>query len=116
MRDLPAERVHNYNRPFIVIGIDYVGLFQVRESRRRRRIHISKGYIAIFICISTKAVHLEMVTDLSIETFMASLRRFTSRRGLCSQILDNGTNFLRAVKHLNELYEFLAEKQNTFKN
>ncbi|XP_018377653.1 PREDICTED: uncharacterized protein LOC108770516 [Trachymyrmex cornetzi] len=117
MGDLPVERVRSYDRPFTVTGIDYAGPIQVRESRRRERIHVSKGYIAIFVCTSTKAVHLEMVTNLSTEAFMASLRRFTSRRDLCSQILsDNGTNFVGATRHLNELYEFLAEKQDAIKS
>lgn len=117
MGDLPVERVRSYNRPFTVTGIDYAGPIQIRESRRRGRIHVSKGYIAIFVCTSTKAVHLEMVTDLSTEAFMASLRRFTSRRDLCTQVFsDNGTNFVEATRHLNELYEFLAEKQDAIKS
>jgi len=63
MGNLPSERVRGFERPFTITGIDYAGPIQVRESRRKGRIHISKGYIAIFVCTSTKAVHLEMLRD-----------------------------------------------------
>ncbi|XP_039312392.1 uncharacterized protein LOC120359326 [Solenopsis invicta] len=65
MGDLPRERVIMPTRPFMVRGVDYAGPFQLRESRRRGRLHVSKGYVALFICFSTKAVHLEVVTSLT---------------------------------------------------
>jgi hypothetical protein len=74
MGDLPAIRVRGFNRLFNIIGIDYAGPIQVRESKRRDKIHISKGYISIFVCTSTKAVHLEVVTELSTEAFLTTLR------------------------------------------
>ncbi|XP_011884101.1 PREDICTED: uncharacterized protein LOC105571245 [Vollenhovia emeryi] len=117
MGELPAERIRSGDRPFTITGIDYAGPIQIRESRRRGRIHVSKGYIAVFVCASTKAVHLEMVTDLSTDAFIATLRRFIARRGLCSQILsDNGTNFVGAAKHLKELYEFLLKEQKSIES
>jgi len=117
MGNLPSERVRGSDHPFVNIGIDYAGPIQVRESRRRGRIHISKGYIVIFVCTSTKAVHLEIVSDLSTDSFVATLRRFIARRGLCSQIIsDNGTNFVGAVRQLKELYEFLSKEQEVIKS
>ncbi|XP_018395619.1 PREDICTED: uncharacterized protein LOC108774099 [Cyphomyrmex costatus] len=57
-----------------------------------------------------------MVTELSTEAFIAALRRFVARRGLCSQIFsDNGTNFVGAARHLRELYEFINQKQEIIK-
>ncbi|XP_018375980.1 PREDICTED: uncharacterized protein LOC108769465 [Trachymyrmex cornetzi] len=113
MGDIPAERIRGFSRSFTITGVDYAGPFQVRESRHRGKIHVSKGYVAIFICFATKAVHLEMVTDLTTEAFLAALQRFTARRGLCAQIhSDNGTNFVGAARELKELYEFLM-KQGT---
>jgi len=117
MGDLPSKRVRGFDRPFTSTGIDYAGPIQVRESRRRGRIYISKGYIAIFVCTSTKVVHLEIVSDLSTDSFVATLRRFIARRGLCSQIIsDNGTNFVGASRQLKELYEFLAKEQEVIKS
>jgi len=112
MGDLPKERVAMASRPFTVTGVDYAGPFQIRESRRRGRMHVLKGYVALFVCFSTKAVHLEMVTSLTAEAFLATLSRFTARRGLCTQLIsDNGTNFVGAARELQEIQEFLERAQ-----
>lgn len=112
MGDLPSERVRGSLRPFTNTGVDYAGPLQVRESRRRGRVHTSKAWIAVFTCFAMKAVHLELVTDLSTESFLAALRRFVARRGICSQMVsDNGTNFVGAARELKEVFEFL-EKEN----
>ncbi|XP_018407517.1 PREDICTED: uncharacterized protein LOC108783445 [Cyphomyrmex costatus] len=108
MADLPESRVNVFSKPFEITGVDYAGPLQVRESRRRGRIHISKGYIAVFTCFATKAVHLELVGDLTTAMFLVALRRFTSRRGICSTIYsDNATNFTGAAQELKDIYTFL---------
>ncbi|XP_043271219.1 uncharacterized protein [Venturia canescens] len=117
MGDLPAQRVCGFVRPFVTTGIDYAGPIQIRESRRRGRIHVCKGYIAVFTCFSTKAVHLELVTELTTEAFLAALRRFTARRGVCSQLFsDNATNFVGAARELKEIYEFLEKEKTEIEN
>ena len=64
----------------------------------------TKGYVALFICFSTKAVHLEAVSDLTSEAFIAALRRFSARRGAPRHIFsDNGTNFVGANRKLKEM-------------
>ncbi|KMQ85212.1 hypothetical protein RF55_16360 [Lasius niger] len=117
MSDLLSDRVRGVLRPFVITGIDYTGPLQMRESRRRGRIPVSKVWIAVFICFATKAVHLELVTELSTESFLAALRRFIARRGICSKIVsDNGTNFIGAARELTEVYEFLQQEQQTITN
>ncbi|XP_071579211.1 uncharacterized protein [Temnothorax nylanderi] len=112
MGDLSKQRVAGYER-FTNTGIDYAGPLQVRKSRRRGRIHVSKGYIAIFTCFSTKAVHLELVSDLTTKAFLAALSRFTARRGICSQMFsDNGTNFVGTARELKEIYAFLEKEKD----
>ncbi|XP_015120964.1 uncharacterized protein LOC107043826 [Diachasma alloeum] len=112
MGELPKERVRGDQRPFTVSGVDYAGPIQVRESRRRGRIHISKGYIAVFVCFATKAVHLELVSDLTTEAYLAALNRFTAHRGVCSQLYsDNGTNFVGTSRALSEIFEFLTNNE-----
>jgi hypothetical protein len=87
------------------------GPFQIRESRRRGRVHVSKRYVALFVCFSTKVVHLEIVTSLTTEAFLAAFSRFTARRGHCAQLMsDNGTNFVGASRELQEEQEFLESK------
>lgn len=112
MGDLPKERVTMVSRPFTTIGVDYAGPFQIRENRRRGRIHLNKGYVAVFVCFNTRAVHLEIVTSLTTEAFLAALSRFTGRRGICKQLFsDNGTNFVGAARELKELQEFLENTE-----
>ena len=63
MADLPIQRV-TASRPFTHSGIDYAGPILLKEGKRRNaRLH--KAYIAVFVCFSTRAVHLEIVTDLT---------------------------------------------------
>lgn len=62
------------------------------------------------MCFGTKAVHLELVGDLTTSAFLGALRRFVSRRGLPSEIhSDNGLNFKGASNHLRELYDLLHD-------
>jgi len=98
MAPLPKERVQ-VARPFAVTGVDFAGPILIRSGIRR--VIGVKAWIAVFVCFTTRAVHLEMVEDLSSQAFLASLRRFTARRGLCSTIFsDNGTNFVGARREL----------------
>lgn len=81
MGELPKCRVTPLTRAFIHVGLDYAGPILVRAaSGRGHKSH--KSYLSLFICMTTKAVHLELVSDYSTSAFIASFHRFTSRRGL----------------------------------
>ncbi|XP_038107025.1 uncharacterized protein LOC119766508 [Culex quinquefasciatus] len=109
MGDLPAVRV-TVARPFSKTGVDYFGPVFVRPGPRRTAI---KAYVCLFVCLCTKAVHLELVSDLSTERFLQALHRFTSRRGPVAEIWsDNGTNFVGARNRLHELFTLLRDKQH----
>jgi hypothetical protein len=59
----------------------------------------TKAYLSIFVCLATKAVHLEVVSELSTQAFIGALNRFIARRGLCNHIYsNNGGNFIGAKK------------------
>lgn len=106
MGDLPPDRV-NVTRPFDGVGTDFAGPFTVKVSRLRNA-KSYKAYLCVFVCLATKAVHLELVADLSTEAFLATLDRFVSRRGLPSLIRsDCGTNFKGADRVLREIVDFL---------
>ncbi|XP_076660084.1 uncharacterized protein LOC143363614 [Halictus rubicundus] len=108
MGNLPADRVTE-TRPFTNIGVDYCGPFFIKERKFRNRAKI-KVYVAVFICFSTKAIHLEVVSDMTTEAFVAALKRFIARRGICKNIYsDNGTNFVGANNDLTELSRVLRE-------
>jgi len=67
-----------------------------------------KSYIALFVCFSTHAVHLETLSNLSADAFLAGLRLFVSRRGLPKTLYsDNGSNFVAVDSNLREAYAFL---------
>ncbi|CAK9831432.1 hypothetical protein ANTRET_LOCUS8425 [Anthophora retusa] len=114
MGNLPASRVTE-NRPFSNCGIDYCGPFFIKERRHRNRARV-KVYVAVFVCLATKAVHLEVVSDLTTDAFLAALKRFVGRRGICKNIYsDNGSNFIGANNELLELHEAL-QKDNRIRN
>ncbi|XP_055527359.1 uncharacterized protein LOC129719980 [Wyeomyia smithii] len=109
MGELPSSRV-TVARPFARTGIDYFGPVYVRPAPRK---HAVKAYVALFICLCTKAVHLELVTDLSTDRFLQALRRFVARRGRCSDIYsDNGTNFVGARNKLQEFLKLLRNQRH----
>ena len=71
---------------------------------------ILKAYICVFVSLSVKAVHLELVSDLTSEAFIACLRRFISRRGKPTLLWsDHGTNFVGSKRIVQELFEFLQK-------
>ncbi|XP_065211049.1 uncharacterized protein LOC135839102 [Planococcus citri] len=105
MADLPETGVRP-SPPFAVVGVDFAGPFTRKPDIRSRSKTELKAYIAVFVCFSTKAVHLDTVSDLSTPAFLACFKRFVSRRGL-PQIMysDNGTNFVGAYNELNRQFD-----------
>lgn len=102
MGQLPIERV-TPSRPFLHSGVDYAGPFTIKTWKGRNA-KTYKGFISLFICLATSAIHLELVTDYTSEAFIATYRRFTSRRGICATLTsDCGTNFQGADKELKNL-------------
>ncbi|CAL8137208.1 unnamed protein product [Orchesella dallaii] len=108
MGSLPSSRV-NITHAFLHSGVDYAGPFNLRVMKGRSN-KLFKGYFAIFVCMATKAIHLEAVIDMTTEAFLAALRRFVSRRGVPAVLYsDCGTNFTGADK---ELKQFLRDDEH----
>ena len=74
MGNPPQTRV-SFSRPFVNVGVDYCGPFFIKE-RRHRNISRVKTYVSVFVCHATKAVHLELASDLTTEAFLACLTSF----------------------------------------
>ncbi|XP_063829264.1 uncharacterized protein LOC135078664 [Ostrinia nubilalis] len=105
--DLPMERLQHHHRPFSFVGLDYFGPVDVAVRRSRE-----KRYVALFTCLVTRAVHLEVVGSLSADSAIMALRRFIARRGCPTKILsDNGTAFVGANRLLKEAW---AEIDHTY--
>lgn len=122
MADLPPSRFSNL-RCFLNTGLDFCGPFNVKSSKRRNA-PTSKAYVCIFVCMSVKAVHIELVSDLTTPAFLACLDRFVARRGLCLSLYsDNGTNFVGASREIRNfianndaaIHHHLLQKQISWK-
>ena len=106
MGQLPEVRTMQ-SFPFEVVGIDYGGPFTIK-NRMGRGAKTSKGYLCLFVCFTTKALHLELATDLSTSAFILALKRFMARRGRPRMIYsDNGSNFKGAYNELRNFKDFL---------
>ena len=85
---------------FEVTGIDFTGALYVRGNGGE-----TKVYICLFTCAVSRAVHLEIVTDLTVECFLQAFRRFSARRSLPRLVLsDNASTFLSAAEELKSLF------------
>ncbi|XP_038106574.1 uncharacterized protein LOC119766211 [Culex quinquefasciatus] len=114
MGSLPVTRVMG-TRAFAHVGVDYAGPVKVHASCVRG-VKTTKGYIVVFVCMATKAVHLELASDLSTNTFIGALKRFVSRRSHPNEMWsDCGTNFVGADTWLKEIRGAL-EKHNVAAN
>ncbi|XP_070144167.1 uncharacterized protein [Drosophila kikkawai] len=100
MGDFPTDRV-SFSRAFTYTGVDYAGPFEIKNYTGRACL-ITKGYVCVFVCFSTKAIHLEPTSDLTTEKFLAAFARFVARRG-CPQRVhsDNGKTFVGAATLLS---------------
>ncbi|XP_063902582.1 uncharacterized protein LOC135122314 [Zophobas morio] len=101
MGDLPPSRFSKI-KPFLRVGVDYAGPFSITMAKTRGAKTL-KAYLCLFICFATKALHLELASDLTADAFLAALRRFLARRGRCQHVYsDCGTNFVSAHKQLDQ--------------
>lgn len=108
MGDLPKLRIQP-SPPFSNCGVDYAGPFFTR-NRRARGYNRYKSYICLFVCFATKAI---LVSDLTTEAFLASLKRFITRRGIPNNMYsDNGINFIGANNEIKKLYSLIANESN----
>ncbi|GFX47413.1 hypothetical protein TNCV_4692181 [Trichonephila clavipes] len=80
-----AKHRATLERPFFSCGIDYAGPVLIKCNKGRGT-KSTKGYIALFVCLATKAVHIKAVGDLTTDSFIAALRRFTVRRRKLDEI------------------------------
>ncbi|XP_046608812.1 uncharacterized protein LOC124299590 [Neodiprion virginianus] len=112
MGQLPASRV----TPSLIFehtGVDYAGPVALKFFNDRGTRNY-KAWIAVLVCFSTSAIHLELVTDYSAQGFLKALRPFTSHRGICKTLSsDCGTNFQGAQVALERLLAgFTKESQH----
>lgn len=104
MADLPPARLAAYARPFTHVGIDYFGPMEVAIGRR-----VEKRWTMLATCMTTRAVHIEIVHSLSTNSCVMAIRNMIARRGIPRRIYcDRGTNFIGTCRELGRV----AELQN----
>ena len=74
---LPADRVRLAS-PILNIGLDFAGPIMVKRGYTCKPVY-EKACVCVFVCTVTKAVHLELVSYLSTEAFLAAFRRLINR-------------------------------------
>ena len=112
MSELPEERLAFGQYPFTFVGVDYFGPMIVKQGRKTRtKTGTAKRYGALFTCLTTRTLHLELAGDLSTDSFILALRRFRARRGNPKVIRsDNGTNFVGTERELRESLKSLNQR------
>lgn len=118
MADLPAARLRPA-RPFAKTGVDLAGPYHIKlhdkinmNTRSRANEIDLKGYIIVFVCLVTRAVHLEAVTDMTTEAFLRAFVRFTTHHSTPEDMYsDNGTNFVGADNELSRIYEIWQSEE-----
>ncbi|CAG7832898.1 unnamed protein product [Allacma fusca] len=103
MSELPEIRVTKFTRAFTHVGMDGFGPIEIKRGRC-----IEKRYGLVLTCLSTRAIHIELLESLSTDSAILAIRRFISRRGCPSCIYsDNGTNFRGAERELRQAMDEL---------
>ena len=106
MSDLPVERT-TPAAPFQYTTLDLFGPYTVRDMIKRRS--KMKVWGVVYSCMASRAIHADLVEDLSTEGFLKTYLRFTALRGHPRKLWsDPGTNFVGAKPALEALYKFLA--------
>ena len=104
---LPKERLME-SLPFEFTGVDYFGPLNYKSNEGTM-----KCWVVLFTCFTTRAVHLELVTEMSTDAFLMSFRRFIARRGVPVKIVsDNAQQFKLADQTLNKLWDSVQTDQN----
>ena len=110
MGHLPTDRTRP-ELPLTIVGVDFAGSLTTTKGNPCKPILV-KTYICIFVCFSTRAVHLELCVDLSADTFLSAFRSFTSRRSIPSQVYcDNWRNFVGAARDLQDIESMLKSTE-----
>ncbi len=100
---LPPSRVCDAP-PFTNTGVDFAGPLFVTNRAPPETEKTSKAYVCLWTCASTRAIHLELVPNLSVPTFLQAFRRFSARRGLPTRLLsDNAKTFKGAAQEVKKI-------------
>ena len=97
--NLPKHRV-NMVRPYLHVGVDFTGHIVIKEGKKER-----KFYLLIFTCLAIRAIHLELLPDMSTSQFVLAMVRFTNQYGIPTHVYsDNARSFIVGVNHISTVF------------
>lgn len=100
MADLPSDRI-TPGPPFTTGGVDTFGPWTVLARKTRGGVINNKRWAIMFSCLTTRAIHIEVIEEMSSSSFINALRRFEAIRGPVKVFRsDKGTNFVGAADEL----------------
>lgn len=109
MANLPTERVVP-SAPFSHVGVDVFGPWSVLTRKTRGGAANSKRWAVVFTCLAIRAIHIEVIEEMTSSSFINALKRFVALRGPVSEFRsDRGTNFVGAAKELNFASQFVED-------
>ena len=93
--------------PFTYTGVDFTGALYVKDGSQEVKVHL-----CLFTCATTHAVHLEIIQDLTADTFMLAFRKFAGQRSLPRMMIsDNGSTYLSAAEELKSMMKLPEIKE-----
>ncbi|KRX20167.1 hypothetical protein T07_3047, partial [Trichinella nelsoni] len=102
MAGLPPERTEPIG-PFVYVGVDFAGPILARSDGKP--LTLLKTYVCVFTCMVVRAIHLELVPEMTVDSFLRALRRFIARRGRPRLLQsDNFQTFHLASRFLKPLF------------
>jgi hypothetical protein len=105
---LPADRVQP-QKPFAVTGIDFDGPLYIKMGSNMRQ-----GYIALFTCANTRAVHLEVCTDMTTDKCLAGISAICGKTGTATHRLHgHRTILLRHQQTPGSIIDLSVRSQNS---
>ena len=111
MADLPLDRTE-VCPPFTNVGFDVFGPWAVQTRKTRGGGVNAKRWGLVFTCLSSRAIHIEVLEAMDSSAFICALRRFFALRGHAKLLrCDRGTNFVGAKTELDAAASELAEKK-----
>ena len=111
MADLPADRTE-VAPPFTNVGFDVFGPWMIRSRKTRGGAANSKRWGLVFICLSSRAIHIELLESMDASCFICALRRFLALRGPVSILrCDRGTNFIGGESELEDALREMDQRQ-----
>ena len=107
MPPLPTKRV-SQSSPFSHSGVDYFGPLFVKSRYENKKV-----WVCLYTCLVTRAVHLELMSDMSTEQFLLGFRRFVARHGTPKEIIsDNASQFKLASDVINKFWRNILSEND----